>query len=178
MTCNKNPTWDNSLWYVETNTHPLRESLVPFKRVALTQSPTSSGTRQRNGKLPQTGLSRKVPRAARCHVADEPRADGSARVRFPALGVADSPTGHRTSAPPSPAFFAVLIAATVPQNFWVKEQKQVYLIGNPVTWWTSTLAVLAYLGLRTLLVLREKRGYRDLERRKSDRPLFCAARKA
>lgn len=60
------------------------------------------------------------------------------------------------------------------QNFWVKEQKQVYLIGNPVTWWTSTLAVLAYLGLRALLVLREKRGYRDLERRKSDGPLFCA----
>jgi dolichyl-phosphate-mannose--protein O-mannosyl transferase len=51
------------------------------------------------------------------------------------------------------------------QNFWVKEQKQVYLIGNPVTWWTSTLAVLAYLGLRALLVLREKRGFRDLERR-------------
>ena len=43
MTCNKNPTWDNSLWYVETNTHTLRESLVPFKRLALTQSPTSVG---------------------------------------------------------------------------------------------------------------------------------------
>lgn len=71
----------------------------------------------------------------------------------------------------------MLIAATVPQNFWVKEQKQVYLIGNPVTWWTSTLAVLAYLGLRALLVLREKRGYRDLERRKSNGP-FSAPRTA
>jgi dolichyl-phosphate-mannose-protein mannosyltransferase len=26
VTCNKNPTWDNSLWYIETNVHPQRES--------------------------------------------------------------------------------------------------------------------------------------------------------
>jgi dolichyl-phosphate-mannose-protein mannosyltransferase len=25
VTCNKNPTLPNSIWYVETNTHPLRE---------------------------------------------------------------------------------------------------------------------------------------------------------
>lgn len=25
VTCNKNPTWDNSLWYIETNNHPQRK---------------------------------------------------------------------------------------------------------------------------------------------------------
>ncbi|WVR06165.1 hypothetical protein IAU60_003195 [Kwoniella sp. DSM 27419] len=51
-------------------------------------------------------------------------------------------------------------------NFWVKDHRQVYLIGNPVIWWSSSLAIAAYLGLRALLVIRAKRGYRDLSKPK------------
>lgn len=40
-----------------------------------------------------------------------------------------------------------------------------YLIGNPVVWYASTIGVLLYLGVRALLVLRAQRGYRDLSRR-------------
>lgn len=51
------------------------------------------------------------------------------------------------------------------QNFWVKDHTQVYLIGNPVVWWLSSASIAVYLGIRILLVLREKRGYRDLYKR-------------
>ncbi|GAW05466.1 glycosyltransferase family 39 protein [Lentinula edodes] len=46
-------------------------------------------------------------------------------------------------------------------NFWVKDHRQIYLIGNPMVWWLSTLAVVAYVGVRGLLILREKRGFKD-----------------
>ncbi|KAF8505073.1 glycosyltransferase family 39 protein [Hysterangium stoloniferum] len=46
-------------------------------------------------------------------------------------------------------------------NFWVKDNRQIYLIGNPVVWWLSTFAVLAYAAVRGLLILRAKRGYQD-----------------
>lgn len=51
------------------------------------------------------------------------------------------------------------------QNFWVKDHRQIYLIGNPVIWWNSTLAIVVYLVIRGLIVLREKRGFKDLRRR-------------
>lgn len=49
------------------------------------------------------------------------------------------------------------------QNFWVKDHKQIYLIGNPFIWWSSTLAAITYMSVRGLLVLRAKRGYRDFD---------------
>jgi dolichyl-phosphate-mannose-protein mannosyltransferase len=39
-------------------------------------------------------------------------------------------------------------------SFWVKDHRQIYLIGNPVVWYLSTLSVLAYVGIRALLILR------------------------
>ncbi|KIJ29707.1 glycosyltransferase family 39 protein, partial [Sphaerobolus stellatus SS14] len=33
-------------------------------------------------------------------------------------------------------------------NFWVKDHRQIYLIGNPVVWWLSTAAVLGYFFVR------------------------------
>lgn len=56
------------------------------------------------------------------------------------------------------------------QNFWVKEHKQIYLLGNPFVWYLSTLAVLAYAGARGILILRQQRGFRDFENSKSDPP--------
>ena len=49
------------------------------------------------------------------------------------------------------------------QNFWFKDRTQIYLIGNPMVWWLSTLAVLSYIAVRGFLILRAKRGYRDFD---------------
>ncbi|KAF2146387.1 glycosyltransferase family 39 protein [Aplosporella prunicola CBS 121167] len=46
-------------------------------------------------------------------------------------------------------------------NFWGKNSRQIYLMGNPVIWWTSTLVILAYVGVKGLAVLRWQRGYSD-----------------
>ncbi|CDO78273.1 Glycosyltransferase Family 39 protein [Trametes cinnabarina] len=48
-------------------------------------------------------------------------------------------------------------------NFWVKDHRQIYLLGNPLVWWLSTAAVLAYAAVRGFLILRAKRGYRDFD---------------
>ncbi|KAK3815670.1 MAG: LOW QUALITY PROTEIN: glycosyltransferase family 39 protein [Linnemannia gamsii] len=46
-------------------------------------------------------------------------------------------------------------------SFWGKEQKHIYLIGNWFTWYLSSFSVVLYATLRILLVIRDKRGYRD-----------------
>ncbi|KAJ3560685.1 hypothetical protein NP233_g10676 [Leucocoprinus birnbaumii] len=51
-------------------------------------------------------------------------------------------------------------------NFWVKDHKQIYLMGNPMIWWSSTLAVGLYALIRGLLILRQKRGFRDFDNTK------------
>ncbi|KAH8105409.1 mannosyltransferase 1 [Cristinia sonorae] len=51
-------------------------------------------------------------------------------------------------------------------NFWVKDHRQIYLLGNPLIWWLSTAAVCFYGAIRGLLVLRAKRGFRDFENTK------------
>lgn len=51
-------------------------------------------------------------------------------------------------------------------NFWVKDHRQIYLLGNPMIWWLSTAAVFSYLAVRAFLILRAKRGYRDFENTK------------
>ncbi|KAF8173839.1 glycosyltransferase family 39 protein [Mycena galopus ATCC 62051] len=48
-------------------------------------------------------------------------------------------------------------------NFWVKDRTQIYLIGNPMVWWMSTLAVFSYIAVRGFLILRAKRGFRDFD---------------
>ncbi|KZT20598.1 glycosyltransferase family 39 protein [Neolentinus lepideus HHB14362 ss-1] len=51
-------------------------------------------------------------------------------------------------------------------NFWVRDHRQIYLIGNPTVWWLSTFAVVAYAAVRGFLILRAKRGFRDFENTK------------
>jgi dolichyl-phosphate-mannose-protein mannosyltransferase len=46
-------------------------------------------------------------------------------------------------------------------NFWGKEHRQIYLIGNPLIWWSSTVAILVYVVFKGLAVLRWQRGFRD-----------------
>jgi dolichyl-phosphate-mannose-protein mannosyltransferase len=50
----------------------------------------------------------------------------------------------------------------------VQNHRQVYLVGNPVVWWSSTAAVVAYLAVRAMFVIRDKRGFRDLYSRECD----------
>ncbi|KAF9189866.1 Protein O-mannosyl-transferase 1 [Haplosporangium sp. Z 767] len=46
-------------------------------------------------------------------------------------------------------------------SFWGKDQKHIYLVGNWFTWYLSSAAVALYVVIRVLLVIRDKRGYRD-----------------
>lgn len=51
-------------------------------------------------------------------------------------------------------------------NFWVKDHRQIYLIGNPLVWYLSSFSVLAYMLVRGFLILRAQRGYRDFDNTK------------
>lgn len=51
-------------------------------------------------------------------------------------------------------------------NFWVKDHRQIYLVGNPMVWWLSSLSVVLYVAVRGFLILRTKRGYRDFDNTK------------
>ncbi|KAH8590296.1 Dolichyl-phosphate-mannose-protein mannosyltransferase-domain-containing protein [Bisporella sp. PMI_857] len=48
-------------------------------------------------------------------------------------------------------------------NFWGKDHRQIYLIGNPIVWWSSTLAVAIFVIFKGLAVLRWQRGFRDYD---------------
>lgn len=46
-------------------------------------------------------------------------------------------------------------------NFWGKDHRQIYLLGNPVIWWSSTLAIVAYIAFKALAVVRWQRACGD-----------------
>jgi dolichyl-phosphate-mannose-protein mannosyltransferase len=46
-------------------------------------------------------------------------------------------------------------------NFWGRNHTQVYLLGNPVIWWASTLTIAIWVGFKALAVLRWQRSYND-----------------
>ncbi|KAI1263351.1 dolichyl-phosphate-mannose-protein mannosyltransferase 1 [Xylariaceae sp. FL1019] len=46
-------------------------------------------------------------------------------------------------------------------NFWGKHNRQIYLIGNPIVWWSSTLAVVLYVAIKGVAVLRWQRSCND-----------------
>lgn len=46
-------------------------------------------------------------------------------------------------------------------NFWGKHNRQIYLLGNPVIWWTSTAVIGLYVAIKGLAVLRWQRGFKD-----------------
>ncbi|EIW66678.1 dolichyl-phosphate-mannose-protein mannosyltransferase [Tremella mesenterica] len=123
VTCNKNPTWENSLWYIETNHHaqlPPDAEMVNYVRPSFFEKffELQAVMWQTNAGLTER------------HAYDS-----------------------------RPSSWPVLRRGI---NFWVKDHRQVYLIGNPLVWWSSTAAIVLYLGMRSLLVLRQKRGFRDL----------------
>lgn len=48
-------------------------------------------------------------------------------------------------------------------NFWGKDSRHIYLIGNPVIWLSSTVAIGIYFVFKGLSILRWQRGYRDYD---------------
>ena len=48
-------------------------------------------------------------------------------------------------------------------NFWGKDHRQIYLIGNPIIWWSSTAAIALYVAFKGLSVLRWQRGFKDYD---------------
>ncbi|POS87721.1 glycosyltransferase family 39 protein [Erysiphe pulchra] len=48
-------------------------------------------------------------------------------------------------------------------NFWGKNNRQIYLIGNPIIWWSSSFAILMYVIIKGFAVLRWQRGYNDYD---------------
>ncbi|KUI57030.1 Dolichyl-phosphate-mannose--protein mannosyltransferase 1 [Cytospora mali] len=48
-------------------------------------------------------------------------------------------------------------------NFWGKDHRQVYLIGNPIIWWSSSLAIVIYVLFKGVAVLRWQRSFKDYE---------------
>lgn len=48
-------------------------------------------------------------------------------------------------------------------NFWGKDHRQIYLMGNPLIWWSSTAAIALYVLFKGLSVLRWQRGCNDYE---------------
>jgi dolichyl-phosphate-mannose--protein O-mannosyl transferase len=55
-----------------------------------------------------------------------------------------------------------LLSASL-QNFWVKDHRQIYLLGNPFIWFLSTASIVGYVAVRGFLILRAQRGFRDFE---------------
>lgn len=46
-------------------------------------------------------------------------------------------------------------------NFWGKDHRQIYLMGNPIIWWSATAAVALYILFKGLAVLRWQRSFND-----------------
>lgn len=46
-------------------------------------------------------------------------------------------------------------------NFWGKDHRQIYLIGNPLIWWASTATIALYVAFKGLAVLRWQRSCND-----------------
>jgi len=48
-------------------------------------------------------------------------------------------------------------------SFWGKEHRQIYLLGNPFIWWSSTAAIVVYVIFKAIAVIRWQRGYTDYQ---------------
>ncbi|KAF8665628.1 hypothetical protein AX16_000083 [Volvariella volvacea WC 439] len=127
VTCNKNAVKDNSLWFIETSTHPMLPQDAEKVNYKL---PGFFGKFWELQKVMWTTNAGLTDR----HTYDS-RPDAWPRLR---RGI----------------------------NFWVKDHRQIYLLGNPFIWWLSTAAVFSYMAVRAVLILRAKRGFRDFDNTK------------
>ncbi|KAJ5114694.1 hypothetical protein NUU61_000453 [Penicillium alfredii] len=122
VTCAKQGTLPNSIWYIETNLHP-------------TLPKDAERVNYRNpGFLGKFWELQKVMWTTNA-------------------GLVESHTWD--SRPPS---WPTLLRGI---NFWGKEHRHIYLIGNPLIWWSTTLAVGIYLVFKGISILRWQRSCGD-----------------
>jgi len=126
VTCARGGTLPNSIWYIETNTHP-------------TMSPESEKVNYRiPGFLSKFWELNKVMWKTNAGLVESHAWDSRPQ---------DWPWLRRGI------------------NFWGKDHRQVYLIGNPAVWWPATLAVAMYLLIKGISILRWQRGFKDYNNR-------------
>jgi dolichyl-phosphate-mannose-protein mannosyltransferase len=124
VTCAKQGTLPNSIWYIESNDHPKL-------------GPSSEKVNYRNpGFLGKFWELQKVMWRTNAGLVDSHAWD---------------------SRPPS---WPILRRGI---NFWGKEYRQIYLIGNPIIWWSSTAAILIYAVFKGISILRWQRGFKDYD---------------
>lgn len=124
VTCARGGTLPNSVWYIESNDHPL---LGPDAEKVNYKKP---------GFLAKFWELQKVMWRTNAGLVDSHAWD---------------------SRPPS---WPILRRGI---NFWGKDHRQIYLVGNPIIWWSSTVAIVTYLAFKALAVLRWQRGFEDYQ---------------
>ncbi|RIB11587.1 Glycosyltransferase Family 39 protein [Gigaspora rosea] len=122
VTCVKNGHYPNTIWYIESNSHP---------------------------KLPDDA--EKV----------NYRKPGFLKKFLELNKVMWSTNSGLTDSHPYDSRPLSWILLTRGINFWSKEHRQIYLLGNPLIWWSSAFAILIFIIAKTITILREKRGYKD-----------------
>ena len=124
VTCAKQGTLPNSIWYVEQNEHP---SLGPNAEKVNYKNP---------GFLGKFWELQKVMWTTNAGLVESHAWD---------------------SRPPSWPWLRRGI------NFWGKDHRQIYLLGNPVIWWASTLGIAVFCLFKGVSILRWQRGFKDYE---------------
>lgn len=157
VTCNTNPVKPNSLWYAESNIHPqcmaiillahpdydclyrLQMGLIQKKQITGYQAswPSSLNFSASCGRLiPASPIdTRLIP-------------DLQAGLSY--VGELYVCVDQRLN-----------VYSQSQQNFWVKDHRQIYLLGNPFVWWLGTASIVLYAIARVVLILRDKRGCQD-----------------
>ena len=122
VTCASGATLANSVWYIESNEHPM---LGPDAEKVNYRKPNFFAKFWELQKV----------------------------MWFTNAGLVESHTWD--SRPPS---WPILRRGI---NFWGKDHRQIYLIGNPIIWWSSTAAILFYILVKGIAVLRWQRSCGD-----------------
>ncbi|KAK5109557.1 hypothetical protein LTR62_006908 [Meristemomyces frigidus] len=124
VTCAKGGTLPNSVWYIETNNHPMLDD------VAEKVNYRNPGFFGKFWELQQVMWTTNA-------------------------GLVESHAWD--SRPPS---WPILRRGI---NFWGRDNRQIYLIGNPLIWWASTAAIALWVAFKGLAVLRWQRSCGDYE---------------
>jgi dolichyl-phosphate-mannose-protein mannosyltransferase len=46
-------------------------------------------------------------------------------------------------------------------NYWSKEKRHIYLLGNPIAFWASSIAACVFIFFKGVMALRKQRGWRS-----------------
>ncbi|KAB8236802.1 Dolichyl-phosphate-mannose-protein mannosyltransferase-domain-containing protein [Aspergillus alliaceus] len=122
VTCAKGGTLPNSVWYIESNSHPM----LPEDAEKVTY--------RNPGFLGKFWELQKVMWTTNAGLTESHAWD---------------------SRPPS---WPTLLRGI---NFWGRDHRQIYLLGNPLIWWSSTLAIGIYVLFKGISILRWQRNCGD-----------------